>query len=619
MQIEREQDDFPGRNSDISSEVAGGAWLRTMEMEHKFGDFVLDKAARTLMHKGSPVAVQPRVFDLLGYLVANSGRVVPKDELMDALWPDVHVTEASLQRAVSMARRALAVGGMESAIRNYVRLGYRFAIDEPLTPLLARAQGSKDAALGAAREAAGSRRWQEAADHFGFAARDVDLEAGDLDLWAYCLECALKAPEAAHILTLAVERHISAGRPAQAARSAAVLAKIHLERTSIAVARAWIDRAVGLLPEAKNCEAKVHVLWMRSRLAAFQGFPEEALELAAEAFREAETCGVEGLKALCLAYMGFYNAALGRLEEGTEQQDLAAAIALSGRADAVTGALIYCNILWTCRNFADWSRARQWSAGFETWCSASFAESTGSCDLHRAEVIGVQEDLPTALARIDAAIAKLTEEEAWALGEGHRIRGDIHAMLGNRDAARTDYDHAYAIGWDAEPGNAVLLAEDGQVDAALSALERSLAGSTWFHLQRAPWLNAHRAWIASRHGKHDAARAILNELGLDLGSTAPSAPAIHALLAEAQAGLLLADPAEQTRFLLLARQLWTAAGFEFHEARVRMEIASRLLATGDAHGAQAELSAARTVARRIGARTELDRRFCGDTKVPGVS
>ena len=33
--------------------------------------------------------MQPRVFDLLVYLVSNSDRVVPKDELMDALWPDV--------------------------------------------------------------------------------------------------------------------------------------------------------------------------------------------------------------------------------------------------------------------------------------------------------------------------------------------------------------------------------------------------------------------------------------------------------------------------------------------------------------------------------------------------
>jgi DNA-binding winged helix-turn-helix (wHTH) protein len=587
--------------TDVFSETENAELPTATDMEHRFGDFALDTATRTLTHRGKPVAVQPRVFDLLAYLVAHAGRVVPKDELMDALWPDIHVTEASLQRAVSMARRALSVGDMESAIRNYVRHGYRFAVDEPRIELLETAQSDTGSALQDARDAASARRWLDAADRFKLAARHRDLDGADLDLWAYCLECGQRAPDAAHILALAVERHLADGRSGCAARSAAVLAKIHLERASIAVARAWIDRAAGLVPDTESCEAKPLVLWMRSRLAAFQGFPEEALELASEAFLEAEACDNEGLKALCLAYMGFYNAALGRVEEGAEQQDLAAAIALSGRADAVTGALIYCNILWTCRNFADWSRARQWSAGFETWCSGSYAETTGSCDLHRAEVTGVQDDLQTALRKIDAAIAKLAEEEAWALGEGHRIRGDVHAMIGNKDAARADYDRAYALGWDAEPGNALLLAETGHVDAALSALERSLAGSTWFHLQRRTWLNAHRAWIAARHDRHDVARAVIDELGFDPGHPTPSAPAVHALLAEAQAGLMGDNISEQTRLLLLARQLWTSAGFDFHEARLRQEIAQRLHTAGDVHGANAELAAADRIARRIGA------------------
>src|SRR4029079_7252122 len=94
-----------------------------------FGPFALDEDARRLTLRGAPQEVQPLVFDLLAYLVRNAGRVVPKDELMDALWPDLTVTEASLQRAVSLARRALAPGGMEKAIRSFVRHGYRFGLD----------------------------------------------------------------------------------------------------------------------------------------------------------------------------------------------------------------------------------------------------------------------------------------------------------------------------------------------------------------------------------------------------------------------------------------------------------------------------------------------------------
>src|SRR5687768_5777328 len=100
-------------------------------MQLHFGPFVLDEEARALMLRGKAKHVQPRVFDLLAYLVKNAGRVVPKDELLDALWPNVTVTESSLQQAASLARRVLAEGGIGAALRNFVRHGYRFALDAP--------------------------------------------------------------------------------------------------------------------------------------------------------------------------------------------------------------------------------------------------------------------------------------------------------------------------------------------------------------------------------------------------------------------------------------------------------------------------------------------------------
>jgi DNA-binding winged helix-turn-helix (wHTH) protein len=570
------------------------------EMTHRFGDFALDVEARELTYRGDPVEVQPRVFDLLAYLVAHAGRVVPKDELLDRLWPDIHVTEASLQRAVSLARRALSVGGMEGAIRNYVRHGYRFALDAPRLVLLEGVGPPQNASIEHARALAEARSWSEAAAMFSGVARGENLDGGDLDLWAFCLECDRRAPEAAHVLALAVERHLAAGRPTCAARSATMLSKIHLERSAIAVAKAWLDRAESLLPRIESCEARPLVFWMRSRLASFEGRPEEALAIATEAHAAAEACGIESLKALCLAYIGFYNIALGRVEEGAAQQDLAAAIALSGRADAITGALIYCNILWSCRNVADWSRARQWSSGFETWCSASFATSTGTCDLHRAEVTGVQADLAAALHSVGDALAKMAEEEGWALGEGYRVRGDIHAMIGDVAAARADYSEAYALGWDAEPGHAVLLSEAGEVDAALASLDRSLSGTTWFHLQRYLWVAAHKAWIAAKDGRSALAHETISRIEPEIDGAGRGMASLRALVTEARAWLADTSAEDRAQILLLARQLWMASGFEYHEARCRIEAARCLLAVCDPFGAQIELEAATRLAARIG-------------------
>jgi len=90
-----------------------------------FDEFELDSAKRELRVAGTVRVLQPRVFDLLVYLVENHARVVPKQELLDTLWPDSIVTESSIQRAVSLARSALGERGAE-LIQTFPRQGYRF-------------------------------------------------------------------------------------------------------------------------------------------------------------------------------------------------------------------------------------------------------------------------------------------------------------------------------------------------------------------------------------------------------------------------------------------------------------------------------------------------------------
>jgi len=94
-------------------------------MTFVFGEFELDPARRELRVAGKARSLQPQVFDLLLYLVEHHERVVPKRELLEALWPDTIVTESSLQRAVSLARSALGVRG-PALIQTFPRQGYRF-------------------------------------------------------------------------------------------------------------------------------------------------------------------------------------------------------------------------------------------------------------------------------------------------------------------------------------------------------------------------------------------------------------------------------------------------------------------------------------------------------------
>jgi tetratricopeptide (TPR) repeat protein len=205
---------------------------------------------------------------------------------------------------------------------------------------------------------------------------------------------------------------------------------------------------------------------------------------------------------------------------------------------------------------------------------------------------------------VNTAVSKLPSSEPWALGDGYRVRGDIRAAIGDVEEAKEDYRKAYAVGWDAEPGNAVLLAEEGDVDGALSALDRVLASAGWFGLQRRGWILAHKARICARAGRSDDARSCLKVL-TDSFDGWPSS-AIHALATEAQACLAAVsgggDQPSAIQLLSLARQLWTSIGVEHQAARVRVELAKLLLAKGDGAGARVELTCAEDSAKRVGAR-----------------
>ncbi|HTN52131.1 MAG TPA: alpha/beta fold hydrolase [Anaeromyxobacter sp.] len=94
-------------------------------MRFRFGAYELDVAGRELRFAGEVRPVQPQVFALLAYLVRHRDRVIAKEELLRQLWPDAVVTDASLQRAVSLARRALRPAD-RGLLRTHPRVGYRF-------------------------------------------------------------------------------------------------------------------------------------------------------------------------------------------------------------------------------------------------------------------------------------------------------------------------------------------------------------------------------------------------------------------------------------------------------------------------------------------------------------
>lgn len=92
-----------------------------------FGDIVVDAGAHTLLRDERPVSLEPKAFAVLLVLLRQPGTLVPRDELLDAVWGHRHVTPGVLTRAIAQLRAAL---GDDAQRPHYIQtqhaLGYRF-------------------------------------------------------------------------------------------------------------------------------------------------------------------------------------------------------------------------------------------------------------------------------------------------------------------------------------------------------------------------------------------------------------------------------------------------------------------------------------------------------------
>lgn len=93
----------------------------------RFGPVTLIPAERLVLKEGRPVPLTPKAFDLLAFMAAHPGRLLTKDELMQAVWPDAIVEESNLSYNVFAIRKALG-GGEETErfVETVPKRGYRF-------------------------------------------------------------------------------------------------------------------------------------------------------------------------------------------------------------------------------------------------------------------------------------------------------------------------------------------------------------------------------------------------------------------------------------------------------------------------------------------------------------
>ena len=149
---------------------------------YRFGRFRLDTREQQLTREAAAIPITPKVFDTLVAFLQNPGRLLTKDDLLRAIWPDTAVEEANLTVNVSTLRRLLAEKGQPPCIETVPRRGYRFVVPVDLENVSgsgpAVARPDKPATVRAEELYARANRAAYEADHWE-TARDLYQAALD--------------------------------------------------------------------------------------------------------------------------------------------------------------------------------------------------------------------------------------------------------------------------------------------------------------------------------------------------------------------------------------------------------------------------------------------------------
>ncbi len=159
--------------------------LDSSEVVFEFGHFRLEETERRLLADGAPVHLTPKAFDVLCVLVRQGGRLVSKQLLMERVWPDTFVGDATLTRCVADLRKALGEAARDHRyIDTVAKQGYRFIAPvreirpDPPTPIVR--EKSSRAQLVVEHEVLGEDRTAALHGQVGFSvpARTLSLTRG---------------------------------------------------------------------------------------------------------------------------------------------------------------------------------------------------------------------------------------------------------------------------------------------------------------------------------------------------------------------------------------------------------------------------------------------------------
>jgi DNA-binding NarL/FixJ family response regulator len=391
-----------------------------------------------------------------------------------------------------------------------------------------------------------------------------------------------------------------AGEDRPAALAAVRLGIEHFLREEPSVGAGWLMRARRHLADQPGCVEHGFVALVEATMARFRGDLDEAAVAAARATEIGRGFAHPDLTAMGIHTQGLILIARGEVRGGLELLDEAMIAVVAGELSPYFTGAIYCNVLEACLELADVGRANEWSEASRVWCESLPPEAPfpALCRINRAEVADLRGEWSEAQSEAtkvaeDAFVPSVAARAFYETGEIRRRVGDL---AGAEDA----FARAAELGFEPQPGMALLRLAQGKAQAASTALRLALAGSFGNRLRRARLLAA-QVDVAISSSDLDTASAACEELetiARDYGTSA-----LEAMAATARGTLLLADGdvAASLERLRAACAIWRDLRLPYESALARLRYGTALLAAGDEEDAGLELRAARSTFERLGA------------------
>ncbi len=393
-----------------------------------------------------------------------------------------------------------------------------------------------------------------------------------------------------------------AGDRRSAARTSVKLTLEHHARGSDALAAGWLARAARLLEAEPACRERGLVLMCMAQGNFFMGNGPAALTMSREMVAMGRELGDRDIEALGRLVLGHALLVGGEVSEGTALIDEAMAAALGGDLDLWTTGQIFCSTIFACRNRGDWGRAGEWSVASLRWCERqSLSGFPGLCRFHRAEVMRFRGELDRAERDASEAVDDLLgAAPRWAAWGLHEL-GEIRRRRGNLDGALECFRQSAELGFDPQPGLALLRLEEGKTTVARRAIVEALANENGM-AREGRWLVLPAAVeIAVAAGDRELAAVALAELDELANSLDTTAVRAAAMVASGRNALLESRTEDAVRELRSGLRMWSEVDAPYEAAEARELLAGAYEELGDPDAAELELTAARASFERMGA------------------